>query len=90
MKDIISFVLVLLLIAIVLVLISVGYLFLIRYDTTDNITYDKIAQCKEQALILSCEELLQCDRECDDLDFYTHSTNCHTSLTNPIIVRCEK
>ena len=45
-----------------------------------NIAYDTKEWCIENKETISCEQLLDCYDNCDDLPFITHSRNCRDSF----------
>lgn len=51
---------------------------------------EKIENCKDNVLILSCNDLKICDSLCNNEQLITWQMSCHGYFTNQILLGCSK
>lgn len=58
---------------------------LVSCINNNNSFYDKMYECEDNLEKLNCEEVLECNRNCDNLNSEKHTSMCKTKFTNTII-----
>lgn len=62
---------------------------LVSCINNNNSPYDKMYECEANLDQLGCEEVSECNRNCDNLTSKKHISMCKSKFTNTLILKCE-